>query len=83
MCSNALCYISNIVYINSPSFNIHHLIFNNDGVDLFEYSKKNTLDINLLYHISIEVLKGLIYIHSHNISHGDIKMENILVIVKQ
>lgn len=55
------------------------LVFDNYGIDLYNYYKKNMIDNYDLKSFSYQIIKGLDFLHSFEIIHMDLKPENILV----
>lgn len=53
-----------------------------NGVSLLNYLKSHPnrkIDEGIVKHIFNQIISGITYIHAKNISHGDIKLENILI----
>ena len=55
------------------------LVFDNYGIDLYNYYKKNMIDSYDLKMFAYQIVKGLDFLHSFEIIHMDLKPENILV----
>jgi len=70
--------IANII-TSSQIYNTYSFLFESFGIDLFEYMTNNILNIKLLDTIICDLMKTTAFLHSHMISHGDIKLENILI----
>jgi len=50
-----------------------------EGTNLVQYLDNNEIDDKSLRNILIELIEGLDFIHSLDIIHGDIKLENIMI----
>jgi dual specificity tyrosine-phosphorylation-regulated kinase 2/3/4 len=55
------------------------LVFDNYGIDLYSYYKKNMIDSYDLKMFAYQIVKGVEFLHSFEIIHMDLKPENILV----
>ena len=55
------------------------LVFDNYGIDLYNYYKKNVIDNFDLKSFAYQIIKGLEFLHDFEIIHMDLKPENILV----
>ena len=51
--------------------------------DLFEYIKTNKLEHIDKYNISLNVIKGINFLHTYNFTYCDTKLENILIFKKE
>jgi myosin-light-chain kinase len=70
--------VRGISYNKNSQF--HQLIFEySHGGDLFEYNQRHYLSINELIPVIGQIVKALIFFHSHKIIHGDVKSENVLI----
>ncbi|MBW4507672.1 MAG: AAA family ATPase [Scytonematopsis contorta HA4267-MV1] len=64
--------------------NFHAIIFEDfGGISLKQYLEVNSSSLQLTLQVAMAIAKALIYIHSHNIIHKDIKPANIIIENKQ
>lgn len=67
-------------YVNaSESGNIRYTIFPLLACTVFDYVKNKKLELPELKRISLQIVKGLHFLHSNGIIHGDIKLENVML----
>jgi serine/threonine protein kinase len=59
--------------------NTHSLLFHKFGIDLYEYTLHNKLSVVNIIYIINTLFETISFIHSLNIAHSDIKLENILI----
>jgi len=50
-----------------------------DGMNLCEYIKKKNLSENEIKNICLQITNGLDFLHSHNIIHCDLKLDNLII----
>jgi serine/threonine protein kinase len=62
------CYVIIMEYIN--------------GLDIFDYMLKNSIDIKQAKKIISYLIESIEFLHNHKIIHGDIKLENIILLIE-
>jgi serine/threonine protein kinase len=76
-------YVSCIYKYDTSDPDYYYIIMEYiDGIELFDYltqSKPSELMRTNVTRLFVQLLKGLRYIHSKGVAHGDIKPENIMV----
>jgi len=50
-----------------------------DGNDLYKCTKKKTICASNIENITIQIAKGLLFLHQNNILHNDLKLDNIMM----
>jgi dual specificity tyrosine-phosphorylation-regulated kinase 2/3/4 len=55
------------------------LVFDNYGIDMYSYYKKNIIDDRDLKSFAYQIIHGLDFLHSFEIIHMDLKPENLLI----
>lgn len=70
------CYFEQIDTSNKKQ---GYLVMEKGDIDMFEYLNKN-LDLVEYINYIYDIIKGLEYMHSKKIVHGDIKLENIVLL---
>ncbi len=76
---NVLCpiYYDSNISLGDNNYNVY--LYEYYSYDLFEAVKHNFLPESIYNHIISQIISFLKHIHSHNICHGDLKLENIML----